>query len=121
MKSFLGNFYRHLAIFFGLTGRQRAHLLLESCWSQLPFCKSVKIVDEKYENKWKKSSVMTHLKFYVLLPLSRGGGQVVSTLAFYSNDPSLNPAEVYCLKSVKLFENNKNKSNKWLRMTHYIF
>ena len=25
----------------------------------------------------------------------RGGGQVVSVLAFYSNDPSLNPAEVY--------------------------
>ena len=29
----------------------------------------------------------------------RGGGQVVSVLTFYSNDPSLNPADVrsfYC-------------------------
>ena len=27
--------------------------------------------------------------------MGRGGGQVVSVLAFYSNDPSLNPAEDY--------------------------
>ena len=31
----------------------------------------------------------------------RGGGQVVSVLAFYSDDPSSNPAEVYIF-SVKL-------------------
>ena len=31
----------------------------------------------------------------------RGGGQVVSVLAFYSDDPSSNPAEVYNF-SVKL-------------------
>ena len=30
-----------------------------------------------------------------ILPLGRGGGQVVSVLAFYSDDPSSNPAEVY--------------------------
>ena len=29
------------------------------------------------------------------LVLGRGGGQVVSVLAFYSNDPSLNPTEAY--------------------------
>ena len=29
--------------------------------------------------------------------MGRGGGQVVSMLAFYSNDPSSNPAEVYNL------------------------
>ena len=33
--------------------------------------------------------------------LSRGGGQVVSVLAFYSDDPSSNPAEVYNF-SIKL-------------------
>ena len=33
--------------------------------------------------------------------LGRGGGQVVSVLAFYSDDPSSNPAEVYNF-SVKL-------------------
>ena len=30
-----------------------------------------------------------------LLNMGRGGGQVVSVLAFYSEDPSSNPAEVY--------------------------
>ena len=29
------------------------------------------------------------------LKLGRGGGQVLSMLAFYSNNPNLNPAEVY--------------------------
>ena len=29
--------------------------------------------------------------------LGSGGGQVVSVLAFYSDDPSSNPAEVYSL------------------------
>ena len=33
--------------------------------------------------------------------MGRGGGQVVSVLAFYSDDPSLNPADVYNF-SVKL-------------------
>ena len=33
--------------------------------------------------------------------MGRGGGQVVSVLAFYSDDPSSNPAEVYNF-SVKL-------------------
>ena len=40
--------------------------------------------------------------------MSRGGGQVVSMLVFFSNDPSSNPAEVYsfsvilCLKRTKI-------------------
>ena len=38
-----------------------------------------------------------------------GGGQVVSVLAFYSDDPSSNPAET-CSFSVKfVFEKNENK------------
>ena len=37
-----------------------------------------------------------------------GGGQVVSVNAFYYNDPSLNPAEVYRFYSVKLIEKNEN-------------
>ena len=40
----------------------------------------------------------------------RGGGQVVSVLAFYSNNPSSNPAEVYNF-SVKLFL-KRTKINK---------
>ena len=32
----------------------------------------------------------------------RGGGQVVSELAFYSNYPSLNPAEAYKIVSRKM-------------------
>ena len=27
--------------------------------------------------------------------MSRGGGQVVSVIAFYSDDPSSNPADIY--------------------------
>ena len=40
----------------------------------------------------------------------RGGGQVVRVLAFYSDDPSLNPAEVYNF-SVKLLL-KRTKINK---------
>ena len=40
----------------------------------------------------------------------RGGGQVVSMLAFYSDDPSSNPAEV-CSFSVKLLW-KRTKINK---------
>ena len=40
----------------------------------------------------------------------RGGGQVVSVLTFYSNDPSSNPAEVYNV-SVKLLL-KRTKINK---------
>ena len=42
--------------------------------------------------------------------LGRGGGQVVSVLAFYSDDPSSNPAEVYNF-SVKLLL-KRTKINK---------
>ena len=44
--------------------------------------------------------------------MGRGGGQVVSVLAFYSDDPSSNPAET-CSFSVKLvFEKNENKQRE---------
>ena len=33
--------------------------------------------------------------YKVCATLGRGGGQVVSVLAFYSNDPSSNPADAY--------------------------
>ena len=45
-----------------------------------------------------------------LTQLGRGGGQVVSVLAFYSDDPSSNPAEVYNF-SVKLLL-KRTKINK---------
>ena len=37
----------------------------------------------------------------------RGGCQVVSVLAFYSNDPSSNPAEAYNFSIKFVFEKNK--------------
>ena len=40
--------------------------------------------------------------------MGRGGGQVVSVLALYSNDLSSNPDEVYSFYSEKLFEMNEN-------------
>ena len=50
------------------------------------------------------------LKFVVV---GRGGGQVVSVLAFYSDDPSPNPVVAYnffCIKFV--FEKNENKQKE---------
>ena len=43
------------------------------------------------------------------LSMGRGGGQVVSVLAFYSDDPSSNPAEVYNFSVKIVIEKNKNK------------
>ena len=34
--------------------------------------------------------------------MGRGDGQVVSELAFYSNYPSLNPAEAYKMMPIKM-------------------
>ena len=41
--------------------------------------------------------------------MGRGGGQVVSVLAFDSDDPSLSPAEAYSLSVKFVFEKNENK------------
>ena len=41
-----------------------------------------------------------------------GGGQVVSVIAFYSNDRSLNPAEAYNFFCKIVFETNKNKQKR---------
>ena len=41
-----------------------------------------------------------------------GGGQVVSMLAFYSNDPSSNPADAYCFSVKFVFEKNENKQKE---------
>ena len=41
-----------------------------------------------------------------------GGGQVVSLLAFYSNDPSSNPAKVYSFFCNIVFEKNENKQKR---------
>ena len=43
--------------------------------------------------------------------MSRGGGQVVSVLAFYSDDPSSNLAEAYSFSLKFVFEKNENKQN----------
>ena len=42
----------------------------------------------------------------------RGGGQVVSVLAFYSDDPSSNPAEAYSFSVNFVFEKNQNKQKE---------
>ena len=39
----------------------------------------------------------------------RGGGQVVSVLAFYSDDLSSNPADTYSFSVQFVFEKNENK------------
>ena len=40
--------------------------------------------------------------------MGRGGGQVVSLLAFYSDDPSSNPADAYSFSVQIVFEKNEN-------------
>ena len=42
----------------------------------------------------------------------RGGGQVVSMLAVYSDDPSSNPADIYSFSVKFVFEKNKNKQKR---------
>ena len=41
--------------------------------------------------------------------LGRGGGKVVSVLAFYSDDPSSNPAKVYSFFCNIVFEMNEKR------------
>jgi len=42
-----------------------------------------------------------------------GGGQKVSVLVYYSNNPSLNPADAYSYVCVKIvFEKNENKQKR---------
>ena len=44
--------------------------------------------------------------------LGRGGSHVVSVLAFYFDDPSSNPTEVYSFFFTIVFEKNKNKQKR---------
>ena len=44
--------------------------------------------------------------------MGRGGGYMVSMIAFYSNDPSSNPVGVFSFYSLKLLEKNKNKQKR---------
>ena len=50
--------------------------------------------------------------YKVCATLGRGGGQVVSVLAFYSNDPSSNPADAYSFSVEFVFEKNENKQKR---------
>ena len=43
------------------------------------------------------------------MALGSGGGQVVIVLAFYSNNPSSNPPEVYNFRCIIVFEKDENK------------
>ena len=47
-----------------------------------------------------------------LFALGRGGGLVVSVLAFYSDDPSSIPAEVYNFFCKNIVEKNENKQKE---------
>ena len=47
-----------------------------------------------------------------LLGKRRGGGQVVSLLAYYSDGPSLNPNEAYSFFCNIVFEKNENKQKE---------
>ena len=51
--------------------------------------------------------------------VGRGGGQVVSALAFYSDDPSSNPTEVYNF-SVKLLLKRTKINKKMPGLAHFL-
>ena len=44
--------------------------------------------------------------------MGRGGGQVVSMLVFYSDDPSLNPAEAYSFSEILCLKKKENKQKE---------
>ena len=44
--------------------------------------------------------------------MGRGGGQVVSVLTFYLDDPSSNPAEGYSFSVTLVFEKKENKQKR---------
>ena len=46
------------------------------------------------------------------MQMGRGDGQVVSELAFYSDDLSSNPAEAYSFAVKFVFEKNENKQKE---------
>ena len=56
--------------------------------------------------------INTHLKKQPFISMGRGGGQVVSVLAFYSNDPSSNAAEAYILSLKFVYEKNENEQKE---------
>ena len=49
----------------------------------------------------------------VLFKSGRGGGQVVSVLAFYSDDPSSNPAVNFCKIVIEKNENKQKRGRGW--------
>ena len=52
--------------------------------------------------------------------MGRGGGQVVSVLAFYSDNPSSNPAEVYNFSVKLLLKRTKIKTKKRPGLAHFF-
>ena len=56
--------------------------------------------------------INTHLNKQPFISMGRGGGQVVSVLAFYSNDPSSNAAEAYILSLKFVYEKNENEQKE---------
>ena len=44
--------------------------------------------------------------------MGRGGGQVVSVLVIYSDNPNSNPANAYNFSVKLVFEKNKNKQKR---------
>ena len=57
--------------------------------------------------KWKTVKI-SRLRVLV----QQGGGQVVSVLAFYSDDPISNPAEAYSFSVKFVLQKNENKQKE---------
>ena len=56
----------------------------------------------------------------MFINLGHGGGQVVSVLAYYSDDPCSSPIEAYSFSVKFVFEKNKNKQEEAGVGTHFF-
>ena len=66
---------------------------------------------------WKFAERMTRLVNYdrvmfKILTLGRGGAQVVTVVAFFSDDPSSNPPEAFSFFCNIVFEKNEHKQKR---------
>ena len=79
-------------------------------WSKKVLARPVTYIIDKGIEEWRAQRWIKKVFYkmtYKKLTKGRGGGQMVSVLAFNSDDPSSNPAESTVF-SVKLFEKDEN-------------
>ena len=93
-------------------GRVGKHLLLEIQKIEVDKRYFADVNQHTYFIYYSKSAFEYHANLKTNIFLGRGGAQVVSVLAFYSNDPRSNPADAYSYSVQIVFEKNENKQKR---------